>query len=81
MWPDVKTHACKSRIQIRERSIQVVERWLLGKNDVITAVTIPPLNMGRAKPRVAADVKEHQGDDDEQGPLHGDANRRGGLTI
>jgi hypothetical protein len=70
MWADVKTHACEARVQIRERPIQVIECWLLRKDDVITPVLIPPLDVGRAKPRVAADVEEHQHEDDEQRALH-----------
>ena len=45
MWTDVKTHACESRVEIRERPIQIIESWLLRKDDVIMAVPVPPLRM------------------------------------
>ena len=60
MWPDVKTHPCELRVEMRERSIQIIECWLLRKDYVITVVPVPPLDMGRPKPRVAADVDDDQ---------------------
>ena len=71
MWPDVKTHACEPRIDIRKRPIQVIEGRLLRKDDVITAVPIPPLHVRGAKPCVTADVDDHQCDEYEQKALHG----------
>jgi hypothetical protein len=70
MWPDVKTHACEPRIAIRQRPVQIKECWLLRKDDIIMAVTAPPLRVRGAKPRVAADVDDHQSDEYEQGALH-----------
>jgi hypothetical protein len=70
MWPDVKTHACEPGVAIGERSVQIKEGWLLRKDDVIMAVTAPPLRMRGAKPRVAADVDDHRRDEYEQGALH-----------
>jgi hypothetical protein len=60
MWPDMKTHPCDLRVEIRERPIQIIECWLLRKDYVITTVAVPPLHMGRPKPRVAADVDDKQ---------------------
>jgi hypothetical protein len=45
MWPYVKTHSCELRVEIRERPIQIIERWLLRKDYVIAAVPVPPLHM------------------------------------
>jgi hypothetical protein len=42
----VKTHACEPRVEIGERPIQLIECWLLRKDDVITPVPIPPLDVG-----------------------------------
>jgi len=60
MGPDVKTHPCELRVEIRERPIQIIECWLLRKDYVITTIPVPPLHMGRPKPRVAADVGDDQ---------------------
>jgi hypothetical protein len=45
MWPDVKTHSCELRVEIRERPIQIIDYWLLRKDYVITAVPVPRLDM------------------------------------
>ena len=70
MWPDVKTHACEPGVAIRERPVEIKEGWLLRKDNVIMAITAPPLRVRGAKPRVAADVDDHQRDEYEQGALH-----------
>jgi hypothetical protein len=81
MWPDMKAHACEPRVDIRKRPIQVIEGWLLRKDDVITSVPIPPLHVRGAKPSVAADVADHQRDEYERKTLHELANYKADLTI
>jgi hypothetical protein len=70
MWPDVKTHASEPRVEIHERPIQIIEAGLLRKDDIIVAIPVPPLDVRRAKPRVAADVDDHQRDQYEKRALH-----------
>jgi hypothetical protein len=70
MGPGVKTHACEPRIDIHKRPIQVIEGRLVRKDDVITAVPMPPLHVRETKPCVAADVDNHQRDEYDQKALH-----------
>ena len=70
MRPDVKTHARKPRVAVCERSIKIIKCWLLRKDDVITAIPVPSLHSGEAKPRIAANVDDQQRDEYEKKPLH-----------
>jgi hypothetical protein len=43
VWADVKTHASEMSVDIRKRSINIIDEVRLGKNDVIVTVAIPTL--------------------------------------
>jgi hypothetical protein len=66
MWPDVKSYPREPRVEVRQRSVKVVHRWRLRKDDVVAPVAIPALDVNRAKPDVTANVDDEQHDCGDQ---------------
>lgn len=77
----MKTDSSDPGVDVGQRPVEIIEGVRLRENDVVATVSIPALDVRRAKPCVAPDIGQHEHKQYEHETLHNKRSSRDALTI
>jgi|SRR5882724_6693885 len=76
VWTYVKPDSSDPRVDVCERPVEIIEGTRLREDEVVATVSIPALDVRRAKPSVAPDIEQHENKEYEHQTLHKKRNSR-----